>query len=362
MDKENLIKIGIEKFLSGEGTFTEIAKELKIAKELIIDNLRKQGYVVKKGSKLNTIVGLYNAEKKYIQNINNKPSITKIAKEFGIKPKTLSDRIKELGYEVINYQNMLKFDETIFDSIDSEEKAYWLGFIYADGCIFSDGSRFELSLNVGDFDHLLKFSNFIKHIEPEKLVKIGEVKCGDKLCKRCRVSLSNKHLWNTLNNYGCVPNKSLILQFPQISIFKSSDLIKHFIRGYWDGDGCLTYNNKTHTSAEMSVLGTEDFLTDMKKHLPLKYDYLLQNKSSKTKILTITGKNAFELSYFLYNNSNLYLNRKFNKFLDYCRLYKELYKELLGNIGEDCDVNPEINSEIKESESSYSVEGETYEN
>ena len=54
----------------------------------------------------------------------------------------------------INYHNLPKFHETIFDCIDTEDKAYWLGFIYADGTIRSENLnhfyQFELSLQLKD--------------------------------------------------------------------------------------------------------------------------------------------------------------------------------------------------------------------
>lgn len=50
-------------------------------------------------------------------------------------------------------------------------------------------------------------------------VKIGYVNCNGKRCVRCRWEIVNKHLWNTLNNLGCTPRKSLTLKFPSLSIF-----------------------------------------------------------------------------------------------------------------------------------------------
>jgi hypothetical protein len=47
-------------------------------------------------------------------------------------------------------------------------------------------------------------------------------------------TIRNEHLWNTLKSLGCVPNKSLILKFPKLSIFSDESLIRHFIRGYFD--------------------------------------------------------------------------------------------------------------------------------
>lgn len=73
-------------------------------------------------------------------------------------------------------------------------------------------------------------------------------------------------------------------------------------------------------------------------------------KNTITKVLSINGKNAFELAYYLYNNSNIYLKRKFDKYLYFCRVYKELYTKLQTENGEVCDDNPVLSSEIKKSE------------
>lgn len=83
------------------------------------------------------------------------------------------------------------------------------------------------------------------------------------------------------------------------------------------------------------------------------FKFSLTNNSPNntiTKVLSINGKNAFELAYYLYNNSNIYLKRKFDKYLYFCRVYKELYTKLQTENGEVCDDNPVLSSEIKESE------------
>lgn len=49
----------------------------------------------------------------------------------------------------------------IFENIDTEEKAYWLGFLYADGCVGSKESKVELSLAEKDLRHMEKFRSFI---------------------------------------------------------------------------------------------------------------------------------------------------------------------------------------------------------
>lgn len=83
----------------------------------------------------------------------------------------------------------------------------------------------------------------------------------------CVWAASNKHLWQTLNKYGCTPNKSLTLKFPNENIFKSKDLIRHFIRGYFDGDGCISYNKyKYGIVPRCSVLVTLQLVTKIAEY------------------------------------------------------------------------------------------------
>lgn len=193
-----------------------------------------------------------------------------------------------------------------------------------------------------------KFNLFTKCTTKDK-VKHGITFCNGKTYQRCRWSISNKHLKEVLISYGCVPNKSLILKFPDESIFSDKSLIRHFIRGYWDGDGCLSWGNKEHTYPCMEVVGTESFLISLQRHLNLR-SYKLQGKqNSEAKQFSVGHSIAFNLSKYLYSNSTIYLQRKYEKYLEYCRLYEESYRELQTKIGEGCDVNPEVIEETKES-------------
>lgn len=306
--------------------------------------------------KYSSVVNLKKATDEYIENYNNKPSLAKLSKKYNIGSKTISDRLKLLGYKIINHWNKIKFDEHIFDSIDTEEKAYWLGFIFADGYVSGfniEGKNnyyFEIALKGSDKKHLDKFNKFTKH-EDINHVKVNKAECFNTgtVHDRCRWGVCNKHLWRVLNSYGCVPSKSLILRFPSLSIFKDISLIKHFIRGYWDGDGCLSYSNKEHTRACISILGTEEFLTEIKNNLPLKNNYILYNNSNNkiTKGFQISGKHAFEICYYLYENATIYLDRKYEKYKEYCRLYEESYILLQVKNGKIVIDNSVLNSEIK---------------
>ena len=317
-----MIKLCAEKYLNGYGTLTQIQKDFHVNKEDVKEELEKQGYIISKGVKLNTVINLKLAMDEYIRKLANgeEPSITKLSEQFGVTRKTISKRIKEAGIEVINYQNRLKFNENKFDSIDTEEKAYWLGFLYADGNIAKDTNNVELSLSYNDIEHLKKFNIFMEH--EKDIINISNVTYNNKVYKRCRWIVNNKHLHDTLNALGCIPAKSLILKFPSTNIFKDNSLIKHFIRGYVDGDGCISYNNKEHTICDLSILGTEDFLTGLQEYIPKKLLYKIHSTGSKAKGLSIHGKNAFNIIDYLYSNSTIYLQRKYERYKEFCRLYQ----------------------------------------
>lgn len=285
------------------------------------------------------------ALEEYLNTPEVERSLTKLGSKYNIKRQILSERFKKWGYEIVNQQNRCRLNEKAFDNIQSEEQFYWLGFMYADGNISKEGNRIEVRLSIKDKDHLEKFRKFLN--------LSTEIRTG--VCNGngfCHLSVRNKHMWDTLNSLGCTPQKTLTLQFPNISLFKKKENILHFIRGYVDGDGCLTiYLNATKTSirTELSLIGTESFLKSVNK--------LFQNKGYiKNKSSEGWDNKAFDLSFsnvpsrkiarYLYENATIYLNRKYEKFLEFCRIEEESSKRQSSNIGELCDGNTEITFKI----------------
>ena len=217
----------------------------------------------------------------------------------------------------------------IFDNIDTEEKAYWLGFIYADGNISDMKSylkksgkyvyRIEVSLMASDINHLNKLKDFLGY---EKEIKIS--KAGNRH-ERCRLYFNDKHMWHRLNEIGCTPVKSLALKFPEKSIFKTDELIRHFIRGYVDGDGCISYCDKAHTAMTLRILGTKHFLENMQYNIPLEKDNKITKKDNIYEVTFQRGRGVYVCN-FLYKNCEVYLERKLNRYKEYCRLYEESYR------------------------------------
>ena len=137
----------------------------------------------------------------------------------------------------------------IFETIDTEEKAYWLGFLYADGSVSSKEHKIELGLAEQDLKQIEKFRDFIGIMN-----KISY----RSTTKSYRYSFRSESCKEDLIKQGCVPKKSLILNFPTENQVPKN-LIRHFIRGYFDGDGWFT---NTDSCFQIGIIGTEDFIKD----------------------------------------------------------------------------------------------------
>lgn len=282
----------------------------------------------------------------YLNTPEKERSLTKLGRKYGVKRQTISKYLKERNIDVINYQNRCRIDETVFDIIDTEEKAYWLGFIYADGNISAEGHRFEINLSTKDLNHMLKLKSFLKGNDIE--IRIDTNK-GEQY-PMCRMSVRNEHLWSALNNKGCVPCKSLILEWPDEKIFSSKSLIRHFIRGYWDGDGTIgLYNGKHGLIFNFNALGTSMFLKGVQDFIGL--GGTLKNASTPSKpnnawLLQYSGLKSRKAARLLYENATIYLERKYNIYKEFCRVEEESSTLQSSKIGEICDDNPEVISEI----------------
>ena len=203
------------------------------------------------------------------------------------------------------------FDNRIFEKIDSEEKAYWLGFLYADGCIHSgEGDfRIELGLAKQDYHHLEKFKRFI-----------GK---GNKISFRTssnsyRFNFRDKKVHQDLISLGCVPKKSLILTFPTKEQV-SDTFLKPFLRGYFDGDGSFWWKNK---SFGLNILSSKAFLEGLcERYLPFKnlkiypIHYERPDKGQRIQV-----SSAELVQFFLndiYADATIFLDRKYQEYLDY---------------------------------------------
>lgn len=229
-------------------------------------------------------------------------SSAKLAQEFEVCYATILNLLEDEGVQRRSCKHY-DYDTTYFDCIDTEEKAYWLGFIAADGCVkISEDHCYRLTivLHVKDVKHI---ETFLKALHATIPVRYHGHFAG--------IGVYCKQIVLSLIKHGIVPRKSLILQWPTTV---PQELLRHFLRGYVDGDGCF-YNaaGKKAPVARFgfSVLGTEAFLTEARNLLM--EQGLHQNKlrqHGSVKCLGYVGRYGEMVYRFLYDAATVFLERK----------------------------------------------------
>lgn len=238
----------------------------------------------------------YSAEtiQKIIELRESGKGVTEIGKILGLDRIAVSRNLKRLGYDTSRnplYKN-------IFETIDTEEKAYWLGFLYADGYV-SKYNQVEVALSLEDEEHLHKLKKFIN--TNTNVFKDDH---------RARLLFCSQQMANDLAKLGCINNKSLVLTFPTKEQVPD-ELLRHFLRGYVDGDGCLCCTEKTR---QFSITSTKEFFDGMLQRTG--WDANKCNYYSSGKAVSWRSHQDVMPQYlhYLYDNSNIYLNRKYEKY------------------------------------------------
>jgi len=282
----------------------KVAEEFGVSKGTVIKVLKENNIDVRTKNKtadeINEVIELY----------KKCGSVLSVSKLTGMKTETINIILGEdkyTYYQKYEYPNTYSYDQDIFKSIDTEEKAYWLGFLYADGCIL-DGKGYPCSMQIGlapvDINHLYKFCDFIG--------------CEHKIVKSYRydkveISINNRTFCEDLVFLGCIPRKSLVLEPPNQKQVPDY-LLRHFIRGYIDGDGTIYKNSKGYIC--IGAVGTPNVIKFISEYVNLKtsstqtkFDYKSENTCEWKK----QGVQAIEIGKYLYKDANIYLERKYQK-------------------------------------------------
>lgn len=214
-------------------------------------------------------------------------------------------------------------DENFFSVIDTEKKAYWLGFIFADGSVTIrkkglGQAILQIKLDSKDVNHLKQFH---LDIGTDKLVKYYSMQTEYSQVEYVQSGLISNKLVEDLINKGCVPRKSLVLKWPT---GLSEELSHHFMRGYFDGDGSI-FETKQKTKygiwkhPGITICGTREFLSEYAKRLGFdkviypEYRKLDKNCWSLKLSSKVRCKSFFDQ---VYRCQTVCLSRKLNKFME----------------------------------------------
>jgi len=238
---------------------------------------------------------------KYKKGINK----NKLSNEYCVSHQTISNIIERDGRKRIKGNKKYNVDEYYFDKIDTSDKAYWLGFLYADGYVIKKKSTYYSGILIKDLEHIELFKKCIKS---EHIIKNATTK------NNYSFNIYNKKFSENLIKNGVIPNKTKKICFPDID----NMMISHFIRGFFDGDGSIIATKKTLSFT--ICCASKDFLESIRENLLINVDInsklnIYERKDGLYNIITSSIEDINKINKYLYNDSDeLYLKRKKNKF------------------------------------------------
>ena len=230
--------------------------------------------------------------------------------KFNIPRRDTTDAINSSGSNKKYLVN-----ESTFESCDTPEKAYWLGFIMADGCVRNKGKEYALviELKLGDKNHLEKFNKFLNSDVPIR--EYSRIKNLRKH-KTATIQISRKKIVEDLGKYGIIPRKTGREQIKNIPPKYYPD----FIRGYFDGDGSFRKGKRGNRFAFSIACASKLFLEQIQSILIKNCDL------SKTKISEYSAP-CYKLNHgskkqiprifnYLLQNSDIKLERKYKSLME----------------------------------------------
>lgn len=204
----------------------------------------------------------------------------------------------------MNKRRKYTLDEHYFDIIDTQEKAYILGFLYADGYNNERLGQIRITIHSKDISIL----EFIK----DQMNTSMPIKTD---CGYIYLTLNSRYLSTILSKLGCHQAKTFTICFPY---WLDKSLYRHFIRGYFDGDGCIS-NSIRDNSSSVSFIGNKRFMEQINEILKEELNIVIFKPyfAKNPNICTIKfghNKTVSKIKDYLYKDSSFFLKRKYNKF------------------------------------------------
>lgn len=266
-------------------------------------------------------------QNKIVDLYNKKHGSPYIAKELGISTGKVSYFIKKnltlRSHREAN--SRYSFNENFFESIDTEEKAYWLGFLIADGYITKRENSYKIgvALSSCDIGHLEKLNKSLNSNYPIRTYEATKNSYSNN--NYSRLIYSSKIMFDNLLKYNFVEHKTNILNPPDVNLLNG--FTSDFIRGYFDGNGSIAHTNtELNNSYAFKLVSTKNFLDFVNNYIKEKLGFSA-NKYYKRKdyqeVMSLEfGGNlkTQKILDLLYKNATIYLDRKYQRYLDLCNL------------------------------------------
>jgi len=241
-----LQKIKAKQLYDEGNSVHEIAEEMRTVARNVSETLKGYGIkpnVVKKQFQKNTRTPELEQKIIRLYELGLSAAHICVETEYNFRtPKSITDILKKYGRKMQEQKELeLHVNSTIFNFIDTEEKAYWLGLLITDGWVYKKGGSHTIGISLEEKDKYLmeEFKKFLG--TPNKLLS-KESKNIKGETRRCwTLMVNSKQLFEDLKKYGVIERKSSNTN-PKLELIPK-DLQHHFWRGCFDGDGCYYYNS-----------------------------------------------------------------------------------------------------------------------
>lgn len=251
-------------------------------------------------------------------------SMKEVANKLNLNPSTVRNILKRHN---VNTKKLYKLhhrkynvNDNYFENIDSHTKAYILGFLYADGYLVIEGNGTKrIGIDLIDKNILEKIA---KEIEFEgEVVDISNKKSGYKSKNKLyRLKITSPKIYEDLIKLGCLENKTHCLSFPSNEQVRY-EYLNSFILGYMDGDGTIACSkrktNGNYPEYYVGFTGNKDLLNGIQSyfHTNKKLYKRWKDRDDDIHDLRFCGNiQSYKILKMLYMNSELYLERKYEKF------------------------------------------------
>lgn len=234
--------------------------------------------------------------------------------QSGIRLILMRNGIIKLKKSRLNMSH-LALDVDYFKEINSPDKAYWLGFICADGCINKTNNKITLSLK-----DLKAIEDFKKTIGAEHTISKREIfdKRTNKTYTGYSIQITNELFVVHLINLGVTSNKTNKLEFPNID----EKYYSYFIAGLFDGDGSAILRGKEKNRLTMNLISTNEVLSFIKTYILHKFNiqskYYCRVTPNKPNVWKMSlYADAHKFLEFIYGDDTFkyYLKRKHDIYL-----------------------------------------------
>lgn len=288
----------IEKLYHSGISMGKIYKTVGVCRSSLIKYYKKWGLDTSRFCP-NKAIPLKSYTEDVIKDYNSGMSTCDIGAKYGFADNNVWQLLKKNNVDI---RHSFEIPHTFFDNIDTEQKAYILGFFMADGC--NTNGYFKIAITdhqlVEDVRIAMKYDGPLKYKKSNK----------DSQKPQWELCIGSKYMCERLTQLNCPPRKTFVTKLPSEHDLPNS-LFHHFLRGLIDGDGCI-YKVVNRHGYVVSLAGTKELLDGINTHLDGRL-YMLGKVRQFKSIYTLTFHRhdyVFRLLNFLYKDATIFLDRK----------------------------------------------------